>query len=40
MIIASDAILRTQSHIRDTPIEKVLKDEQEYRKVSKIVVKE
>ena len=35
-----DAILRTQSHIRDTPIEKVLKDEQEYRKVNKIVVKE
>ena len=35
-----DAILRTQSHIKDTPIEKVLKDEQEYRKVNKIVVKD
>ena len=35
-----DATLRTQSHIRDTPIEKVLKDEQEYRKVNEIVVEE
>ena len=34
------AILRTQSHIKDTPIEKVLKDEQEYRKVNEIVIKE
>ena len=35
-----DAILRTQSHIKDTPIEKVLNDEQEYRRVNEIVVKE
>ena len=35
-----DAILRTQYHVRDTPIEKVLKDEQEYRRVNEIVVKD
>ena len=35
-----EAILRTQSHIKNTPIEKVLKDEQEYRKVNEIVVKD
>lgn len=34
------AILRTQSHIRGTPVEKALKDEQKYRKVNEIVVKE
>ena len=35
-----EAILRTQSHIKNTQIEKALKDEQEYRKVNEIVIKD